>query len=374
LVALVLILLVTACGGGSSTRSEQSPEDLLTPLPQAPLIKRNAAYVAPRQCTISAKLVPSCGVLWGAAVNPEWDKGEDWDSAFSAFTTQTGRPLDVAHRFYAGDQLFPDAGELRRARHPGGAKVFFFNWKPAPELDFAAVAGGAVDDRIDREAAYLNQHVKSPFFLTINHEPENLIDETPGSGNSAADFRAMFRHVVERLRGQGVARMVSVVTYRGNPAYAARPWFEGLYPGDDVVDWIAFDPYVFPASGWDQPFPKALDRTSGGPRGWPGFYTWAVRTHPGKPIMLGEWGISQFFDDSRVVSHIDDVRRTLRTHSSLKALIYWDTLEVGTIGPTQMNNRIRRQAFAELASSTEVTGSPRDPQASSTPWQQAEAD
>ncbi len=148
------------------------------------------------------------------------------------------------------------------------------------------------------------------------------------------------------------------MTYRGNPAWATHSWFEGLYPGDDVVDWVAFDPYVFPAPGWDQPFPEVLDRTTGGPEGWPGFYTWTTREHPDKPVMLGEWGISQNFDDQQVLDEIDGVRRAVRTHPRLKALIYWDATEAGDLGATQMNNPVRRRAFSELATSTEITGSP----------------
>jgi hypothetical protein len=358
---VVLVLLTAACAGGGEGPSTTGPESRLEPLPQGPRITRNAAFVTPERCSLSAKLVPSCGILWGAAVNPAWDQGQGWESAFAEFADVTGRPLDVSHRYYAGGERFPDPDELDRARRPGGPALFFLNWKPAPERTFAEIAAGAVDVRIDRQARYLRKHVDRPFFLSINHEPENLIDETPGSGNTVADYRAMFRHVVERLRGNGVEEMVTVMTYRGNPRWAVQPWFEGLYPGDDVVDWIAFDPYIFPAPEWDQLFPEALDRTEGGPPGWPGFYTWATRTHPGKPVMLGEWGISQDFDDETVLKQLDYVRRTLRTHESLKALVYWDTVEHDTVGATRMSNDVRRRAFVELATSTEVTGSPVTP-------------
>ena len=59
-----------------------------------------------------------------------------------------------------------------------------------------------------------------------------------------------------------------------------------LYPGDDVVDWIAYDPYGFGG-------PDGLRRscsTRPASRAGPGFYTWATRKAPGKPIMLAEWG------------------------------------------------------------------------------------
>lgn len=356
---LAVLVLVSACAGsGDAERETRSPEERLAALPQGPVIKRNAAFVKPRACTLSAKLVPSCGILWGGAVNPVWEDGEDWDSAYADFARTTGRPLDVSHRYYAGDELFPDQGELRRARRPGGAKILFLNWKPAPERTFAEIAGGAVDARIDRAAAHLRATVKGPFFLAVNHEPEDLIDPAPDSGNTVKDYRAMYRHVVTRMRAKGLTRMVTVMVYRGNPAWSLKPWFEGLYPGDDVVDWIAFDPYVFPAVGWDQPFHEALDRTEGGPLDWPGMYTWARRTHPDKPVMLSEWGISQDFDDKTVLAQLDDVRRTLRTHKGLKALIYWNTTVQTTVGATAMDDPRRRRAFTELATSTEVTGSP----------------
>jgi hypothetical protein len=363
MVGLAVILLMTGCAGSGDSSGSAAPsrEQKLAALPQGPVIERNAAYVKPQRCTVSDLLVPTCGVLWGAAVNPRWDQGEDWDSAYADFAKVTGRPLDVSHRYYSGDQLFPDTDELRRARQPGGARIFFLNWKPAPERTFAEVAAGAVDARIDREAAYLKAHVKGRFFLTINHEPEDLIDETPGSGSSVADYRAMYRHVVTRLRAQGVERMVTVMVYRGNPAWSLEPWFDGLYPGDDVVDWIGFDPYVFRAHGWNQPFHEALNRQEGGRLDWPGFYNWAQRHYPDKPLMLSEWGISQGFEDKKVLFQLDDVRRTLRTHPAIKALIYWNTTERTIVGATEMDNPRRRRAFAELATSTEVTGSPITP-------------
>lgn len=385
LAALVAVaLLATACGAGSGqaapatqaptpgipapptpsspapagTRTPPTPIPPATPEESGTPLVRNAAFTDPDRCPLSAVLVPSCGVLWGAAVNPDWAQGEGWAGAFRDFEALTGRPLDVVHRFHVGEELFPTPDELLRAARPEGASLFFFNWKPAPELTFAEIAAGAVDDRIDRQAAHLRRHVDGPFFLGIHHEPEDRIDPSPGSGDTAADYRAMYRHVVERLRERGVDRMVTVMTYRGSPVWSTKPWFEGLYPGDDVVDWIGFDPYVFPYPGWDQAFPAALDRTAGGAAGWPGFYTWATRTHPGKPLMLAEWGISQEFDEAVVLDHLASVRRTLRSHPALKALVYWDVGAHDVVGRTRMTGAALRRAFAELATSREVTGAP----------------
>ena len=55
-----------------------------------------------------------------------------------------------------------------------------------------------------------------------------------------------------------------------------------MYPGDDVVDWVAWDPYDFGechrARG--QSFAQTIKP----------FYDWLVDHHPNKPFMLAEYG------------------------------------------------------------------------------------
>ncbi|MDQ6686096.1 MAG: endoglucanase [Actinomycetota bacterium] len=314
----------------------------------------NAGLAGTSTCPLSAKLVPRCGVLWGAAVNPVFP-AESWDSAFAAFAQASGRSLDVAHYYEAGTERFPNRAELARSRRAGGPPLFFFNWKPAPRLTWSQVAAGAVDAHIDAEARRLRQTMTKPFFLAIQHEPEDSVRPEAGSGMTTADYRAMFRHVVLRLRADGVTNAVTVMDYRGSPRWS-QEMVAALYPGDDVVDWIGFDPYLLPGAQWDQPFAGALDRRNFARPEWPGFYTWATGAHPSKPLMLAEWGISQRFTDAEVVRRLKQAQLALSTHPALKALIYWDAANNPPVGATRMQRPAVRRAFADLARSSAVTG------------------
>ena len=118
--------------------------------------------------------------------------------------------------------------------------------------------------------------------------------DRPGSGMTADDYAAMFRHVVLRLRQKGVENAVTVMTYMGAPNWAAKSWFEKLYPGDDVVDWVAMDPYaddrVQTSTGWST---RPVRSSTNGPGSTAG----CSARFPGKPVMVAEWGVFERPDD-----------------------------------------------------------------------------
>ena len=87
----------------------------------------------------------------------------------------------------------------------------------------------------------------------------------------------MYRHVVKRLRAHGVDNMVTVLVHMAYVPHTTQSWFNQMYPGDDVVDWIGFDTYAYSDPGYGHgDFAEVLNRRSGGKRSWPGFYNWAV--------------------------------------------------------------------------------------------------
>ena len=77
-------------------------------------------------------------------------------------------------------------------------------------------------------------------------------------------------------------------------------WWGDLYPGDDVIDWIGVDSYLNaqPGGFHNGDFTYLMNRTTGKSK-FPGFYTWATTKHPGKPIMVAEWGV---YDSSAKVA------------------------------------------------------------------------
>jgi beta-mannanase len=166
----------------------------------------------------------------------------------------------------------------------------------------------------------------------------------------------MYRHVVQRLRIDGVANLVTVVNYMGYPEWSTKPWFDDLYPGDDVVDWIAQDPYASAAtSGYlATDFKGTVNRSQGS---YPGFYSWAAAEHPGKPLMLGEWGVFESAaNPNGKPAYYTSVQSQLGQFPELKAILYFDSPNAPK-GDTKIDTTEAAQtAFRKLANSTEVTG------------------
>ena len=244
-----------------------------------------------RTCTLNAKLVPSCGVLFGAFVKPL--DGQTPEQAFQGLETLTGHTMQVEHFYYQGTQMFPAQWQIDLANQPDAHRVILANWMPEQGHTWAQVAAGASDAYIDREAAYLKANFTQKFYLVIHHEPEDEVNETTGSGFTALDYAAMYRHVETRLETDGITNAVYVMNYMGAQTYGVRSWFPQLWPGDKYVDWIAFDRYATATLGGQKGDFSTMVNLHWGDGPWHGSYRWALANHPGKPIMLAEWGVGE---------------------------------------------------------------------------------
>ncbi|MEU4693907.1 DNRLRE domain-containing protein [Actinoplanes sp. NPDC023714] len=275
------------------------------------------------KCVTGAKLVPSCGVLWGGAAggftsNPRDAEHKTWEKL-------SGRTATIFHTYHKGDEAFPTKAEIAMTGDAANPRVLLLNWKIAYGSTWAGVAAGEQDKRIDAFATRAKAYGKK-FFLVLHHEPENDVVAKAGSGWEAKDYAAMYRHTIERLRAKGVTNVVNVLAYMGNEKWLAQSWWKDLYPGDDVVDWIGLDSYVSVEKGYYHygDFGDLLDRKPTG--GGTGFYDWAVTKHAGKPIMVAEWGayhrIGKNTDKSAVYN---DVLPELLKRPAIKAIVHFDT-------------------------------------------------
>jgi beta-mannanase len=283
-----------------------------------------AAAPAP-ECTAGALLVPSCGVLWGAAAGGFTDAPRD--QALKDWETLTGRTATIFHAYHRGDEKFPTPAEIAMTRDAAKPRVLLLNWKVAYGSTWAKVAAGAQDKRIDAWSAYVKANYGTQkFFLALHHEPENDVNAAAGSGMTAKDFAAMYRHVIQRLRANGVTNVVNVLAYMGNEKWMAQSWWKDLYPGDDVVDWVGLDSYVSVEKGYYHygAFGDLLDRKPTG--GGLGFYDWSATNHPDKPIMVAEWGMYHRvkFPTSKASAYAT-VLPELTRHPKVKAIVYFDT-------------------------------------------------
>jgi beta-mannanase len=142
---------------------------------------------------------------------------------------------------------------------------------------------------------------------------------------TAADYAAMFRHVVHRLRLDGASRFVSVMNYMGYVPWAQQPWFAQLWPGDDAVDWVGIDPY---ASGDSTGYMSGDFNTLVNRRGtdFPGYYRWITSAHSGFPIIVAEWGVSESASNpTGKARFFQSVAAEIASYPAIRALVYFDT-------------------------------------------------
>ncbi|BFU45701.1 hypothetical protein KRMM14A1004_39380 [Krasilnikovia sp. MM14-A1004] len=284
-----------------------------------------AAPKPTKQCVTDNKLVPSCGVLWGAAAGgfsslPRDQELKTWEKV-------SGRTSTIYHTYHKGDEVFPTPAEIAMTRDPKNPRVLLLNWRVEYGSTWANVASGKLDARIDKFAAHIKAtYPNQKFFLVLNHEPEDDVNPKPGSGMTAKDFAASYRHVIQRLHARGITNAINVVAYMGNEKWMAQSWWKDLYPGDDVVDWIGLDSYVSAEKGYYHygKFNDLLDRRAkNGGQGW---YDWATSKHPSKPIMVAEWGayhrVGKVTDKS---AQFNSVLPELAKRPAVKAIVYFDT-------------------------------------------------
>jgi len=289
----------------------------------APAAAATAPSAAPAGgCVTGPKLVPTCGVLWGAAAGGFTALPRDTE--LRTWERLSGRTSTIFHTYHRGDEKFPTAAEIAMTRDPAHPRVLLLNWRVDYGSTWANVAAGRLDARIDAFAARVKATYREKFFLVLNHEPEDDIIPSAGSGRTAKDFAASFRHVIRRLRAEGVSNAISVVAYMGNEKWMARDWWKDLYPGNDVVDWIGLDSYLNAEPGYHHGlFADLLERRA--PQG-PGFYDWAVANHPQKPMMLAEWGV--YHREGQVVdksAQFNSVLPELAKRPAIRAIVYFDT-------------------------------------------------
>ncbi|MEV6346252.1 endoglucanase [Actinoplanes sp. NPDC051851] len=293
-------------------------------------VTAQAAPQAAEKCVTGAKLVPTCGVLWGTAAGGFTGKPRDMEH--KNWEKISGRTASIMHTYHKGDEKFPTDAEIAMTQDPAHPRVLMMNWRVELGSSWADVAAGKLDARIDAFAARVKaKYATKQFFLVINHEPEDDVRTDAKLGMTAKDFAASYRHVWKRLRADGVTNAVSVLAYMGNEKWMAKSWWGDLYPGDAVVDWIGTDSYVSaikPTKAAPRPyhygmFADLLDRKAPGGMGW---YDWATTAHPSKPIMVAEWGayhkIGHPVDKS---AQFNSVLPELAKRPAIKAIVYFDT-------------------------------------------------
>ena len=154
--------------------------------PPARVRRRGALVSAP--CTLSAKVVPSCGALWGITTE------SPTAAALAAAETAAGRPFDIVYRFHDINNAVPTEEE-RAIVDRGGLLHLSVDARDygsvGGSVTWSAIAAGNFDDDLRAQAAGIAL-LHKPVFLTFEHEADQQAKEALGSG---PEFVAAWRHV-----------------------------------------------------------------------------------------------------------------------------------------------------------------------------------
>ena len=270
-------------------------------------------------CALSEILVNPCRPLLGAESNG-YLPGATFPARMKEHETRIGRNVDMVH-IYVTDKPTMTAYEKQSASDPD--RIPLVNWKVSS--DWAAAADGSLDDKIDVMADDLKSIPRKVMFA-VAHEPEDNVtpdgdpscqaSKTTDLRGTATDYVNMWHRVRERFDAKGVDNVVWVMNYMGYQSYFGCA--EVLWPGNDYVDWVMWDPY---------PNTQDFETTVGG------FYDHLISASDAdhdflaKPWGLAEWGYMGSDQDNAYAMY-DDAWQALHdnTFPRLKAYVIWDNV------------------------------------------------
>jgi hypothetical protein len=226
--------------------------------------------------------------------------------------------------YHDWNDTFPTAGEASLAE--GGRFLKFNlenrNWADDNQnLCWSEISNGSQDTRLRQIAANLRTFGHK-FFLTFLHEPENNAGSACNAParifGTAQEYITAWRHIHALFTAEGVTNAVWTWTTMRDPVAAYQ-----FYPGDDVVDWIAWDSY-----NWA----NCAGRTGDAWRTFDSlvrnYYDYTVtRLGKTKPLMLGEYGTHDNPALGDKLQWFRDVPAVIQAYPRLKAIIYFDRID-----------------------------------------------
>jgi hypothetical protein len=199
-----------------------------------------------KSCSLSSKLVPSCGVMLGAYATSFG--GSNVDQQFTNFNAQSGSTLAVGHDYRGPGQTLSN-GDVKLAQTPGA--LLLVNWKPTYTWSTAGGGNATVNAQIDEMAASVKALGSTKIIMTIFHEPERSVSGGAsgcpssiyiGSSGTPAQYRAMWSNVESRFTADGVKNVVWAIDFVGYETWNCM--IDDMWPGNDLVDWVLYDPYM----------------------------------------------------------------------------------------------------------------------------------
>ena len=143
----------------------------------------------------------------------------------------------------------------------------------------------------------------------------------------------MWNYVQDRFEALGVTNIVWVMNYLGYDGWDCL--FPELWPGNDRVDWITWDPYVGPRERWNEEvgyFYRAMEEKSD-----------AEHDFISKPWGLAEFGYWYGTNQAEAYRFYDDAKAFLNSGNYPRLKLYepYDTISEGRRHPDELHGQRR---------------------------------
>lgn len=299
----------------------------------------------PQNCTVSVKLVPSCGALLGVSAEP----GGDADVADLEARIQ--RKFDLVYEFHGIDKPLPARDEERlvaegRILHVN-IEAKEFTEPSHPDVEWKRIIAGEFDEALRAQATGLGA-LGSPVMVTFDHEVDS--PKRVGKRGTAAEFIAAWRHIHKLYAAAGAKNIVwvwVVTGYEGNTSSVP-----SVYPGNEYVDWLSWDPYNMAGCMTGKFKPKQWVSFAESVRP---FYNW-IQTQGAKhgidktkPYLLSEFGTVQDPDDPTAAARwYAEIPAALEEFPQVKALQLWNS-KVDACDFRIQRDPVTLSAFSQVA-------------------------
>ncbi len=186
------------------------------------------------------------------------------------------------------------------------------------------VASGEYDNLIRANAQWIKANFPYRLIIRLNHE-FNLY-RFGWSANSTV-YKNAWHRIVDIFKSEGVnAEWFWCANWNNNPSSLN---YLDYYPGDSYVDWVGIDLY---AANWALSAEVQL--------GWQNDAIYNFAVSHGKPLMIGEWGVSMTSDltDSQNANWLSTLFDGIEARPQIKAMVHWADGDWSIISKDEVGN------------------------------------
>lgn len=236
--------------------------------------------------------------------------------------SRLGHHFRLVHTFHPVTATLPSAYERYVVTHGAllhisidayagtGANRHWVPWR--------TIANGRYDGLLTRQARSIKGlHV--PVLVTFEHEPDQAAKTVRGT---PADFVAAWRHVHSIYARVGATNVVWVWVMVGYPGDLQRDL--PMWPGNDEVDWVGWDPYDNTGCYATPGTPKSFGEVAMPFLRW----WWQTKGTHGiarfKPLMISETGSAVRSGAMTNRTWFASIVPFLRRHTAIRAVSLWD--------------------------------------------------